>query len=803
MLTDFRLAIRSIFKTPMFTLVVVVTLAAGVAGATAIASVARAMVYRPLQYPDVHELMMIGRGRDVANTSLNMMTFFMLRDRLSACQHIGARTGRPGINMTAGDSAEYVRNALATAGYFEALGIVPRYGRLFRIEDEEPGGPRIAIVDERLAARAFESGQNALGKPVTLGSQTYEIVGVLPPLERSAAPPDVWLPVRAPRGAQTGLNFTITCRLQDGRTLQSASAELSSLQSEYAALRGASQTTLDNDRLGLTPLSEALTRDHRPIIGMLTFAVVVVLLIACANSAWLFSARAVDQRAESALRTALGAGRWRIARKVLIESVTLALLGGAVGVVVAFWALPFLLALPPRGQAWEADMDVVVIGLAVVVAAFAGTLCGLVPALRHARLDPLEALQSGSRRLASGRDAKGARRFMVSGEVALCMVLLVTSGLLVRCLKNLQNVDVGFDPQYVLTAQVSMDDARYRNSAAVNALFDQVRERMAKTPGVDSVAVVTNIPIDRGLNLPIQPPVPIAGVPIVSVDWRYVTDNYFRAMRIPLRQGRDFNASDQTAAAPVAIVNEAFVSRYFSNGEPLGSIVELSKVAGISDPRQIVGVVANTQQQGLRSTPPTIFVPVTQVPDGLVAQVHVFFPVNWVVRSHGEVPGLEEALRTALRDADPRLPVSRVRTMEGVIDEALRETRMQAVLFSLFGIVSVLMSVTALAGSILYAVMRRRREIGVRLALGANMAGMIRSIVGENVVLVLCGIAAGVGGGLLIRETLRPFLFGVRPTDPLTYVAAGSLVFTVAALVSLVAAMPVLRIDPADTLRAE
>jgi putative ABC transport system permease protein len=799
MINDLRFAFRSIGRTPVFTAIVVVTLAVGIAGATAIASVAKAMVFRTLPYPDFHELIVVGRGANAENTSVTFATFSLLRERLSACEHIGARTGRPGVNMLAGGKAEYVTNAFVTAGYFETLGIVPRYGRSFRPEDEQPGGPRISIVDERLAQRAFDSAESAIGKTLTLGSQTYEVVGVLPRQDEPPALPDVWLPITSPGN---GLNYGVTCRLRDDRPFESVAAELATLQPAYAALHQGPQREIGNQRLAAARLQDVLTRDRRPLINMLAVAVVVVLLIACANSAWLFSARSIDRRGEAAVRAALGAGRWRIVRQVLIESIVLALGGGALGILLAFWSLPALLALQDQG--WRAEMDVLVIGLAVFVATTAGAVFGLVPALRHARLDPIEALQSGSRRLASGRDSAVLRRFMVFAEVALCMALLVTSGLLVQCLARLHQVDLGFDPSNVVTAEVSMDDARYRNNAVANAFYDRVLEQIARAPGVESASVITNIPIDRGLNLPIRPPVPLQGQSVVTVDWRYVTDGYFKTLRVPLREGRDFGVSDQTGSAPVAIVNEAFVKRYFPEGRAIGFTVELPGVVGLTDPRQIVGVVANTQQRGLTTPPPpTVYVPVRQVPGPLLGMVHGIFPVSWVVRTRGTSSGVATAIGAALRDADPRLPISRVRTMDGVVAAAMGETRLQAVVLTVFGFASVLMAVTALAGSILYAVMRRKRDIGLRLALGASGNEMLRSIVGENVVLALAGIAAGVGAALFFGEALRPFLFGVTPTDTFTYVAAGILLFCVAAAASVVAAMPVLRIDPADTLRAE
>ena len=799
MLNDLRFAFRSIRRTPVFTAIVVLTLAVGIAGATAIASVAKAMVFRPLPYPQFHELIVVGRGPDAVNTSVTFATFALLRERLSACEHIGARGGSPGINMLAGAKAEYVQNAFVTAGYFETLGVVPRQGRSFRLEDERPGGPRIGIVGERLAQRAFGSAESAIGKTMTLGSQTYEVIGVLPHHEVSPPLPDVWLPITSPGN---GLNYGITCRLRDDRSLESAATELASLQPAYAALHTGPMRGIGNQRLAAARLQDVLTRDRRPFIFMLAVAVAVVLLIACANSAWLFSARAVDRRSESAVRAALGAGRWRIVRQVLIESIVLALIGGALGILVATWSLPSLLNLQEQG--WQAETDIVVLGAAVLLATLAGALCGLVPALRQARLDPIEALQAGSRRLASGRDAATARRLMVFAEVALCMVLLVTSGLLVRSLGNLHRVDVGFDPANVVTAEVSMNDARYRSNAVANAFYDRVLDQILRAPGVESAAVTTNIPIDRGLNLPIRPPVPLKGQEIVTVDWRYVTEGYFETLRVPFRDGRPFNASDQSASPSVAIVNEAFVKRYFPEGRAIGFNVELAGVVGITDPRQIVGVVANTQQQGLAlPPPPTVYVPVRQVPDRLFGMVHSIYPVSWVVRSRGASTGVAEALGAALRDADQRLPISRVRTMDGVVAAAMGETRLQAVLLSTFGFVSVLMAVTALAGSILYSVMRRRRDIGLRLALGASGSEMLRAIVRESVLLTIAGIAAGVGGAIFFRQAVTPFLFGVTTTDALTYVAAGVLLFCIAVGASVIAAMPVLRIDPADTLRAE
>ena len=803
MLNDLRFALRSVARTPVFTTIVVITLAVGIAGTTAIASVAKAMLFKPLPYPDSDELVVVGRGPEAVNASVTFATFTLLRERLSACEHIGASTGRPGLNMAAGGKAEYVRNALVTAGYFETFGIAPRHGRTFRREDEQRGGPRIAVVSEPLALRTFGSAGAAVGQSLSLGSQSYEVIGVLPPVERTPTQADVWLPIAS---AGNGLNYTVTCRLRDDRTLESAATELASLQPEYAALHTGSMREIGAQRLGIARLQDVSTRDRRPMISMFAVAVVVVLFIACANSAWLFSARAVDRRSESAIRAALGAGRWRIVRQLLIESIVLALLGGTVGILLAVWSLPSLLEL--QAQGWQAETDVFVLGIAAFIAAAAGALCGLAPALRHARLDPIEALQSGSRRLASGRDAAAVRRLMVFAEVALCMALLITSGLLVQSLASLQRVDLGFDPRDVVTAEVSMDDARYRNNAVANAFYDRVRERISQAPGVESAAVITNIPIDRGLNLPIRPPVPLRGQPVVSVDWRYVSDGYFKTLRVPLREGRDFAPSDQSASAPVAIVNEAFVTRYFPEGRAIGYTVQLAGVVGITDPRAIVGVVANTQQQGLKmAPPPTVYVPVRQVPDRLLGEVHKFYPVSWVVRtrgaSAGASAGVADALAAALHDADPRLPISRVRTMEGVVDAAMGETRVQAVLLGAFGFVSVLMAVTALAGSILHSVMRRKRDIGVRLALGASVSEMLRSIVGENVVLAVGGIAAGIGAALVFREALTPFLFGVTSTDPFTYGAAGLLLFCVAAGASLVAAMPVVKIDPASTLRSE
>jgi predicted permease len=537
---------------------------------------------------------------------------------------------------------------------------------------------------------------------------------------------------------------------------------------------------------------------------MLAFAVGFVLLVACANSAWLFSARAFDRRGESTVRVALGASHWRVMRQILSESVLLTLIGGALGIVIAVWALPLLLTLPPEAQGWHAETDAFVIGAAVFVSVAAGALCGLLPAFKQARLDPIEALQTGSRRISSGRNATAGRRLMVFAEVAVCMILLVTSGLLIRSVVQLQRVEVGFDPANVLTAQTSMADARYADAPVVNAFYERVLQQVQADPRVESAAVVTNVPIDRGLNLPIRPPVPIEGQPIVSVDWRYVTEDYFRTMRIALRQGRQFTASDQAASAPVAIVNDAFVKRYFPDGRAIGMLVEQSNFAGPAGSREIVGVVANTQQQGLtREPPPTMYVPATQVPGRLFRAVHGFFPMSWVVRYRGNGSGLSELLSDAVRNADPRLPISRVRTMENVIDSAMAEQRMQAVLLTVFGLASVLMAITALAGSVLYAVMRRKRDIGVRLALGADAGEIVRWVVGENVVLTLAGIAAGIGAGLFLREALEPFLFGIESTDLATYLAAALLLFLIATAASLVAAMPVLRIDPAKTLRAE
>jgi predicted permease len=602
-----------------------------------------------------------------------------------------------------------------------------------------------------------------------------------------------------------GLNYLAACQLNEGRTHQEALAELALLQPDYAALhQGESMKQLASQSLGIVGIKEWQTRTQRPMVMMLVIAVGVVLLIACMNSAWLFSARAIDRRSETAVRVALGAGYGRVARQILAESLLLTLMGGIVGIGITAWALPPLLSLSADALTWRADMDFAVIGGIVVLSVAVGMLCGLVPALKYARLDPIEALQAGSRRMASSRDAALTRRIMVVSEVTLCMVLIVTSGLLVRSLGSLHQVDTGFDPTNVITAQVSLDDATYRSREAVSLFYDRVIDNVRAHPDVVEAAVITNVPIDRGLNLPIVPPIPIAGLPIASVDWRYVTEGYFRAMGVQLRAGREFATSDQAESTPVAVVNEAFVARFLPEVNPLGLQVQLNRMMGLSDSREIVGVVANTLQQGLSTAPPPImYVPVRQVPDPFIGQVHQFFPMSFVVRYRSGPTGFSEALNQAIRTVDARIPISRVRTMAQVIDDATGGARFQAVLFSVFGLVSVLMAITALGGSVLYAVMRRRRDIGIRLALGASVPGMLRTVVGENVALSAAGIAAGAAGAFMLRQALRPFLFGVTPTDLATYIGAGMMLFLVALAATVAAAAPVLRIDPARTLRVE
>jgi predicted permease len=492
-------------------------------------------------------------------------------------------------------------------------------------------------------------------------------------------------------------------------------------------------------------------------------------------------------------------------RQLLTESIVLGLAGGTLGLLFAQWGAQGLVALSPTDYSnWDTGVDLRVAFATFAAAAAAGIFFGLAPSLQALRVDLRAALHEGGERTASGGRAR-SRSALVIFEVALCTVLLIGAGLLIRTYLNLRNVELGFDPSNVLTARMSLEGAKYESARNVTALYEESLARIRELPGVESAAIVSDLPVERGLNLPIRIPQGANAGEITSVDWRYASPGYFRTMRIPLLRGRYIEETDTADSTPVTIVNQEFVRRFFGDDDPLGAHVEVHRFSKEVDdrPRQIVGVVDDVKTRGLAGPAlATMFVPVAQLPDGLLKIVRGYSGADWVVRTR---PGVEAgpAVRETIASLDPQQVFRGTRTMDQIIEASLSDQRFQSTLLAVFAGLALAMAAAGIYGLISYAVSQRTREIGIRMALGAKAETLLGTIVRQGIILGAVGVMLGMVASFAIARVLQGFVFGVSTSDPATFCVVGALLVVTAAVASLIPALSVLRLDPAATLRNE
>ena len=485
----------------------------------------------------------------------------------------------------------------------------------------------------------------------------------------------------------------------------------------------------------------------------------------------------------------------------------IAIAGGALGLLAAGWSIEGLLGLRPGTAMWDVAMDGSVLGFALAVAVGTGLVLAGASALHARRIDVRGALHGGDARASAPRGSLRFRRVLVAGQFGLCTVLVVTAGLLVGSLANLTRVELGFNPADVVTARASLQDSDYTGTAAAAGLFRTTLDAIRRLPGVEHAAVASNVPVERGMNLPIHSPRPAAATPVASVDWRYVTEGYFETMQIPLREGRLLDARDTAGSPPVALVNEAFARRLLEAGRAVGSEVRIYEaVPELRDAaRTIVGVVGTVKTGGSLALPPvpTMFVPVEQVPAGLLAVVHSFIPANWLVRTTGSSPELLATVEDTLGDAAGPIPVSGLRTMDQVIGAVVTEERFRAVLLTIFALASLVLAAAGLYAVMAFMVRQRTREVGIRLALGATPSHVRRSFLAQGLWLGGSGVVAGLVGTFLVARLLRGFLFGIQPSDAPTVAVAAGVLLAVAAFASWVPTRRATRITPTTALRSE
>ena len=799
---DCRYGARTLGRSPGFTLVAVLTLALGIGATTAIFSVMNAVLLRPLPYPEADRLVYVGQQYRSGLAGSGEPKFLFWREQSRSFEALACYSGFGGAggNLAGGTEAEYVRGVRVSEDFFRALGVYPALGRAFSREEDMPGGARVAILSDGLWRRSFGGDKGLVGGTVTLNGLPTTVVGVMPPQFRFGSGPDLFVPMRAREGANVDPNAEVIGRLKPGVSLEQAQAELKEIGERYRAAFPRQMS--EGESVGVKPYQDLFTEGVAKYLWIVLGAVTFLLLIACANVANLQLARAAARRREIALRMALGAAGGRIVRQLLTEGLLLALAGGAAGLLLAAWGTHLLTALIPAGllpRIAEVNVDWRVTAFTLAAAVATGILFGTAPAWQARKVDVNASLKESS---GKGATARGRLRgALVVAEVALSLVLLVGAGLLIRTFTNLLGVTPGFDPHNVLTFQVDLNGERYDTAAEATAFYRDALERIGRLPGVEAAAITNKLPLDWQFNMPIFFP----GKPdeAQSVQVRIVSPDYFRAMRIDLRQGRAFNGADDRAAPPVVVVNEAFMRRFYAGQNVQAQ--QFSVGRGVDDPvRQVVGVVGDVKQQGLdRPAPSMVFVPVQQVSDKLMASVRTFTSTNFVVRTTGEPTSLSPAVKQQLAELDAALPLSRISTMEEIAARSIASQRFNMLLLGLFAALGLLLAAVGIYGVMSYTVAQSTREIGIRMALGAQARGVLKLVTRQGMKLTLVGMALGIAASLVLTRLMEGLLFGVSTTDPATFALYSIILAAVALVACLIPARRATKVDPLVALRYE
>ena len=805
---DLRYAVRVLLKNPVFTVTAVLTLALCIGANTAIYTVVDRVLLRPLPYPHPDRLAMItrhyeGAGAVEDDLSQSGFAWVALRDGAAAAIDLAAFSGAGGVNLVAGDRASSVQQQRVSAGYFRVLGIAPEIGREFSADEDRLNGAAVAVLSHALWHRAFNADPSIVGHAIMLRGEPYTVVGVMPVSVQWGPAIDVWTPLRpAPQGEGAGENYGLIARLQDALTwpqaIQQIGAATATLAREhYRSARG--DTAM---RFSAVSLQRGLTDGTRQPLLILWGAVGIVLLIGCVNIAGLLTARSVARAPEIATRIALGGGRATIVRQLLTESFVLAVCGGIGGTAIG-WAASRLLGswlTDAFGVTGETGLDARVLAITSGLSLLTSVAFGLLPALQASRVDLRGALiESGGTSVAGGARS-WPRRLMVTAEVALGVVLLVGAGLLIRSFDHLMGQAPGFDSTNVMTATVSLQDARYRTSDAVGRLFDDTLQRMRAAPGVVHAAAALTLPYELALNDGFR----LVGGPPESriFNMTYVTPEYFDALRIPIVRGRAFTPSDGGSAPPVIIVNQAFVRRHSPDEDPIGR-----QIASGGTTRTIIGIAGDVQQKvafgnfGPFGAAPASYVPLAQVSNGFVMMVHMWFSPSWIVRLSGPQEGIVAQIQQSVATVDPLLPVVKFRTLDDVRGAAVATPRAQALLLGTLAGLALLLAAVGLYGLVANGVAERTRELGIRIALGASTRQAIAAAALPGFALVVAGVAIGSVAARFAATTLQHLVWGVSVTDPLTFTLAIGTVLAVAAVAALIPALRIVRLNPLKALR--
>jgi len=820
LLQDVRYAGRMLRRSPGFAATAISALALGIGANTAIFTVVNTVLLQPLAYPEPDRLVQLELSSPQGNGNITSIPKFIIwREQTQVFQDVAAYDlGGPGVNLTGEDRPEQLKGVHVSAEFFRLFGARAVAGRTFSAEEDRPGGPPLAVIAGGLWRRRFGSDLNLVGKSIDLGGEPFTVIGILDPTFTSDPPADIYLPLKAdPNSTDQAHYLRAAARLKPGVTLEKAKAAMKvaaeQFNRKFAAAAGAQLGPQGS--FTAEPLRDTIVGDVRKALLVLLGAVSLVLLIACANVANLLLARATIRRREIAIRAAIGAGRGRLIRQLLTESVLLSLAGGLLGLGLGYFGVRGLLSINPgniprigeQGSGITLDWRVLVFTLGVSV--FTGVLFGLIPAFNASRTDLNATLKESGLRAGSGLRQNKARSILVVTEMALALVLLVGAALLIRTFGALRSVDPGFDARNVLTMQMSLTGTRFNKAAGVNQLVREVQRHVESLPGVTALASTCCLPLEGGFGLPLT----IEGRPLTDgpfhggASWHPVSPRYFQVFKIPLVQGRMFTERDDGGAVPVVLINEGLAKQFWPNSDAVGQRITIGKGIGpefAEAPREIVGIVGDVRGQGLNNNPdPIMYVPVAQVTDGVTALNNGIIPITWTIRTNVEPYSVSKEIQEALRTASGGLPVAHIRSMEQVRGESTSRTDFNMTLLVIFASLALLLAAIGIYGLMAYSVQQRTQEIGIRMALGASAQDVRKMVVRQGMALALAGVIIGVAAALGVTRLMASLLYGVTPKDPIAMTSVALLLVGVALAATYLPARRASQMDPVESLRYE
>ncbi len=797
---DVTYSLRVLLKSYAFTIVVILTLALGIGANTAIFSFANGILLRPLPYPQSDRLAVLEETapkQGIRNMGVAYPNFLDWRDQNTVFESLATHFGTSRFSMSLGGQASEIRGSRVSYGLFEVLNVMPQLGRSFTMNEDRPEEDGVVILGYDLWQRNFGGDPNILGKTVVVSSRPRIVIGVMPRGFRFPEVSELWVPLAFTTKIYTRNDHGLEAigRLKDGVSVAQAQSEMHRVAARIEELNPVTNAGIE---VRVTSLHENLSGDYRDALLILLGVVGCVLLVACVNVANLMLARATARQKEFALRTALGASRWRIVRQLLFESLLLALVGGTLGFALSAGALRLLLtAIPINLPFWmNFSIDLRVLAFTIGITLLTGLIFGIVPALQTSRVDLNDTLKEGARGSSGG--GSHARSLLVVAEIAMSLVLLVGAGLMIQSFLRLRHVNIGLNPTNVLTATLITPRAKYKEDSQRAALIKQVVERVQNLPGVESASATATLPLNgniwgRGLTVEGNPVAGGGQTPVVQ--HTVVTPGYFSTMGITLLAGRDFNDSDTKGSQDVTIIDERLARQYWANQSPIGKRVRFGPPEDNEPWHTIVGVVSAVRHQRMQEeTDPSVYLPHQKVPVG---------GLSLVARTSSKPNDFIAALRREVAQLDPDLPVSEVATMEEVVAKSIWQPRLYAMLFAVFAGGALLLALIGIYGVMAFLVQTRTHEIGIRMALGASTRDVFKLIVGRGMKLTAVGVVIGVGGAIALTRLMHSLLFNTSATDPFIFILISAVLSLAAFFACYLPARRAAKVDPLIALRYE